>query len=137
MQCKFCCYKFKTAVWYGRHLRSKHSECVVASGAGHDELLQYSQDSGGVQQNSPEQSRQNSGRRRKRARSISDICNNILARVAKRDRGTGSELLAIAVAIAKVLVPYELEIGQHGAEAEDSQDALENESKRILDTIGL
>ena len=57
--------------------------------------------------------------------------------MAKRDRGTGRELLAIAAATEKVLVPYELKIGQHGVEAEDSQDALENESRRILDTIGL
>ena len=117
MQCIFCCYKFHTAGLYGTHLRSKHPECSVASGAGHDELLQYYQDPGVVQQNSPAQSRQNSGRRRKRARSIADICNNILATVAKRDGGTGSELLAIAAATEKVLVPYELEIGQHGAEA--------------------
>ena len=129
MQCKFCCYKFQTAGWYGRHLRSKQPECSVASGAEHDELLLYLQDPGRVQQNSAEQSRQNSGRRRKRARSISDICNNILAKVAKRDRGMGRELLAIAPATEKVLVPYELEICQHGTEAEDSQDALENESR--------
>ena len=57
--------------------------------------------------------------------------------MAKHDRGTGSELLAIAAATEKVLVPYELEIGQHGAEAEDSQDALGNESRRILATIYL
>ena len=137
MHCKFCCYEFQTAGWYGRHLRSKHPECSVASGAGHDELLQYSQDLGRVQQNSPEQSRQNSCRRRKRARSLSDICNNLLARVAKRDRGTASELLAIAATTEKVLVPYVLEIGQHGAEVEDSQDALENESRQIVATIGL
>ena len=104
MHCKFCCYEFQTASWYGRHLRSKHPECSVASGASHDELLQYSQDQGRVQQNSHQQSRQNSGRPRKRARSISDICNNLLARVTKCDRGTGSELLAIAATTEKVLV---------------------------------
>ena len=57
--------------------------------------------------------------------------------MAKRDRGTGSELLAIATTTEKVLVPYVLEIGQHGAEVEDSQDALENESRQILATISL
>ena len=137
MYCKFCCYEVQTAGWYGRHLRSKHPECSLASGVGHDELLQYSQDSGRVQRNSPEQSLQNSGRRRKQARSLSDICNNLLARVAKRDRGTGNELPAIAATTEKGLVPYVLEIGQHGAEVEDSQDALDNESRQILATIGL
>ena len=103
----------------------------------HDTLLPYLQDTGGVAQNSPEQAHQNSGHRRKVARSISDICNNILARVAKRDRGTGSELVAIHAATEKVSVPYKWEISQHGAEAEDYQDALEHDSSRILATTGL
>ena len=44
--------------------------------------------------------------------------------MAKRDTGMESELLALSTATEKVLVPYELQISQHGAEAEDSQDAL-------------
>ena len=137
MPYKFCCYKVQTAVWYGRQLRSKDPECSVASVAVHDELLQYSQDARRVQQNSPEQSRQNSALRRKRARSMHDLRNNILARVPKCDRGTGSELLARPATTETVLVAYELEIRQHGADAEDSQDTLENESRGIPATIGL
>ena len=68
---------------------------------------------------------------------MSDIWSKLLVRVAKRDRGTGSELLAIAVTTEKVLVPYIFEIGQHGAEVEDSQGPLENESRQILATIDL
>ena len=117
MYCKFCSYEFQTAGWYGRHLRSKHAECAVASVAGHHELRQYCQDRGRVQQNSREQSRQNAGRRRKRFCSISNICNNLLARVAKHDGGSGSEMLAIAATTEKVFVPHVFEIGQHGADA--------------------
>ena len=137
IHCKFCCHEFQIAGCYGRHLGSKHAECAVASVVGHDELLQHSEDTGRVPQNSPAQSRQNSGHRQKRAHSMCDICNNLLARVAKRDRGTGSELVAIAATTETVLVPYVLEIGQHGAEAEDYQDALENDSRQIPASIRL
>ena len=57
--------------------------------------------------------------------------------MAKHHNETCSELLAIPTATEEVLVPYELGISKHGAEAEDLQDALENLSRRILDTTGL
>ena len=57
--------------------------------------------------------------------------------MAKRDRGTGRELLAIDATTEKVFVTYVLEIGHHGTEVEDSQDALKQESRQILCTIGL
>ena len=100
-------------------------------------LPRDSQDTGRVQQNSPAQLGQNSGRGQKQGHQICDTCNKIFARVAMRDRGTGSELLAIPAATEKVLVPYELVIPQQGAEADDSQDALENKSRRILATTCL
>ena len=65
MHGKSCCDQFQTEGGYGRHLRSKHPEVTAASAAVQAELLQYYQDIGRVQQNSPEQSRQKSGRRRK------------------------------------------------------------------------
>ena len=57
--------------------------------------------------------------------------------MAKCHRGTVSDVVAIPPATEKVLVPYDLKIGQHGAEAEDSQDTAENELRRILATTGL
>ena len=57
--------------------------------------------------------------------------------MAKRDGETGSELLAMLAATEKVLVAYEFESRQHDAEAEDSQNAIRNESRRILGTPGL
>ena len=48
-----------------------------------------------------------------------------------------SDVVAIPPATEKVLVPYDLKIGQHGAEAEDSQDTAQNELRRILATTGL
>lgn len=50
---KYCCSQFQTAGWCGRHLRLKYTACVVASGTGHNELLQYSQYPVRVQSNSP------------------------------------------------------------------------------------
>ena len=61
----------------------------------------------------------------------------MLVRVAKCDRGTARELLAIPAATEKVLVTHDLVISHHDAEAEDSQDALENELRRIQGTTSL
>lgn len=124
MHCKFSCYESQTAGWYGRHLQSKHPQSSVAWGAWHDNLLKYFRDLGTVQRHCPEQWRQNSGRRQTWACSIFDICNNLLARVAKDDRATGSELLASAATTEKVSVSYILDSGQHDAEVEASQDSV-------------